>query len=136
MSRAPIFSPGSEFNIITRGPGTLQLLSYNTKSGLPANISALRVTAQGISNYILAAAPGYDRFAFIWTGEDEAVSQIGNSLLRQPIGRRWEAASTVERGGLYLAPGRVEQVAQPLITPEMPYNGLIYAVAKNLPTSA
>ncbi|KAH6897961.1 hypothetical protein BKA70DRAFT_1406645 [Coprinopsis sp. MPI-PUGE-AT-0042] len=127
-----IFLPGRELNVITRGPGTLQLLSFQPDGSLTANISTVRPTTQGLTNYIVAAAFTYQRFALVWTGQGEAVYQIGNSLVRQPVGRDWTAASTIILGSNAVVTDDVSAVAKPLLKPNMPLGGMIYAVGDNI----
>jgi hypothetical protein len=127
-----LFRPGAELHVFTRGPGMLHLLSFQSNSGLTPNISTARPT-EGDNVYLIAAGFTYERFALIWTGEGEAVYQVGNRLERSPVGTSWNAASTYVWGaGSRLMKGDVMVIADPLMKADMPSGGLIYAIAKTL----
>ncbi|KAH6897957.1 mucin-binding lectin 1 [Coprinopsis sp. MPI-PUGE-AT-0042] len=127
-----IFLPGMELSVITHGPGTLQLLSYECHKSLTPNISTVRTENLEISAFIVAAAFTYTRFALVWTGEGQAFYQIGDSQQRHPLGRDWKAASTIAWGSNSVGTGDVSAIAQTYLKPDMRLGGTIYAVPKNL----
>ena len=93
-----IFTTGKELVVLTKGPGTLYLLSWASNANSPSTIGGIPTTRSGITPYIISFSHNYTRFAFIWQGEGEAVYQIGDGLERKPLGRAWESASTIHWG--------------------------------------
>ncbi|KAF8656496.1 hypothetical protein AX16_002515 [Volvariella volvacea WC 439] len=93
-----IFQSGSELIVITRGPGSIHLLNWQSNGRLTNNVASIPTSNSGITRYIIGFSHTYERFSFYWDGQGEAVYQIGNRLERTPVGRSWQSSSTVNWG--------------------------------------
>jgi len=94
-----IFFDGSGVIVSARGPGKVHLLSYGSNANLPGHIGTITTTSSGITRFIISHSYTFTKFAFYWEGQGEAVCGKGQDLVRQPVGRGWDAATNVNWGG-------------------------------------
>ncbi|KAM6493666.1 hypothetical protein JOM56_010027 [Amanita muscaria] len=94
-----IFADGQCLIVTTRGPGTLNLLTYNPITSTLQNCNgSLSTTSTGVTRFLISFSHNYQSFAFMWNGAGEAVYSIGTGLQRTSVGRNWSQASLVEWG--------------------------------------
>jgi hypothetical protein len=89
---------GNGVIVSARGPGKVHLLSYASNSNLPAHVGTTTTTSGGITRFIISHSYTFTKFAFYWDGEGEAGCGKGQGLVRQPVGKSWEAATTADWG--------------------------------------
>ena len=89
-----LLTTGNEIIVIAQGPGSLSLLTWDpVSSSIHAHVGATPTYRQGYTHFLIGFSHYFQRFAFIWDGDGEAVYQIGEGLERRPVGRSWEQAS-------------------------------------------
>ena len=84
--------------VTTNGTGTLHLLtSQGVGPGLGNIVGTLGTTSTGVTRFLVSFSHNYQNFAFYWDGSGEAVYSIGiNGLARNPVGRSWTQATTIQ----------------------------------------
>jgi len=93
-----IFLNGRAPIVTTRGRGRLHVLWYQNNAGRPTIIGSTETTNDGVTRFLISHNHHFERHAFYWDGTGEAVCSVGEALLRQPVGRSWNAASLVAWG--------------------------------------
>ncbi|KAK7017560.1 hypothetical protein VNI00_018574 [Paramarasmius palmivorus] len=106
-----IFVYGNTLTVTARGPGKLHLLSYQSNAKLGNNVGTLETTSQGITQFVISHSYTYERFAFFFEGDGDAVYSIGSGLVRQPVGKNWKGASLVSWGSQSVETGDVDGIA-------------------------
>ncbi|KAK7439370.1 hypothetical protein VKT23_017594 [Stygiomarasmius scandens] len=94
-----LFTQGQTIIVVTRGPGKLHLLSYQSNNGSKEVVGSATTTSAGITRFVVGFSHYFTRFAFIWDGEGEATYSVGNGLQRLPVGKSWNHASLAPWGG-------------------------------------
>ena len=97
-STMSLFVSGRCIVVTVRGPGKLYLLSWQSNAGAPSCVGATPTANSGITRYMLSFSHTYERFAFYWEGQGEAVYSIGTELLTHNVGRGWREASFIAWG--------------------------------------
>ena len=92
------FLNGNGVIVSARGPGKVHLLSYASNGGLPAHVGSITTTSEGVTRFIISHSYTFTKFAFYWEGQGEAVCGKALGLVRQPVGKNWEAATTADWG--------------------------------------
>ena len=99
-----IFANGQGVIVSARGPGSLHLLTTNPvidpNLALPV-VGAITTTPSmpdKITRFMISFSHNYTKFAFYWDGNGQAVYGEGQDLVRQPVGKGWDAATTVNWG--------------------------------------
>ncbi|KAF9073337.1 hypothetical protein BDP27DRAFT_1360276 [Rhodocollybia butyracea] len=93
-----IFTNGQTLTVTTRGPGNLNLVSYQSNGGIPNVAGATPTTNAGVTRFVISHSYTFERFAFFWDGAGEAVYTIRTALANNPVGRSWAEASGVSWG--------------------------------------
>jgi len=93
-----IFVNGQTLVVTTRGTGSLHLLSYQSNAGAPSAVGGIPTANTGVTRFLVSFSHTYERFAFYWDGQGEAVYGIGTGLQRLPVGKSWNSASAVSWG--------------------------------------
>jgi hypothetical protein len=93
-----VFTNGRAPVITTRGKGSLHVVWYESNAGSQPIIGATNTTNNGITRFIISHLHTYQRTAFYWDGEGEAVCTVGADLWRTPVGRSWNEASLASWG--------------------------------------
>ncbi|KAF9073331.1 hypothetical protein BDP27DRAFT_1289191 [Rhodocollybia butyracea] len=93
-----IFTNGQTLTVTTRGPGNLSLCSYQSNGGIVNHVGATNTANEGVTRFVISHSYTFERFAFYWDGEGEAVYNIGTALANGPVGRSWAEASGVSWG--------------------------------------
>ncbi|KAK7019202.1 hypothetical protein VNI00_018160 [Paramarasmius palmivorus] len=106
-----IFTNGNTLTVTVRGPGELYLLSYQSNAQLGNNVGSLTTASEGITKFVISHSYTYERFAFFFAGEGEAVYSVGSGLLRRPVGKNWKEASLVSWGSESVTTEDVEEIA-------------------------
>jgi len=100
-----IFHNGNGIIVNAAGPGKLHLLTYGPESshgvGSHNIVGYVETFASGVTRFLISHSHTYNRFAFYWEGNGEAVYGAGESLIRMPVARNWRAATCVERGASF-----------------------------------
>ena len=96
-----IFHNGNGITVNAAGPGKLHLLSYGNSVGSYNVVGYVETFASGVTRFLISHSHTYNRFAFYWEGNGEAVYGAGNSLVRMPVARNWRTATCVERGASF-----------------------------------
>ena len=91
-----IFQSDQQLTVITRGPGTLSLLTWGSNSNAPSVVGAVKTTNTSLTRYLISFSHDFNYYAFIWNGQGDARYQVGSSLDRKPVGKDWKTASFVE----------------------------------------
>jgi len=109
-----IFKDDQCLVVTTRGPGRLHLLSYQSNGGLTNNVGSRPTTNSGVTRFMVSFSHTYERFAFIWDGDGEAVYGVGHGLKRLPVGKSWGQASAIEWGSSTVTTTDVSKLVGPL----------------------
>ncbi|KAF8881498.1 mucin-binding lectin 1 [Infundibulicybe gibba] len=92
------FLNGEGVLVTARGPGKVHLLSYQSNGKITAHIGATTTNNTGITRFLISHSYTFERFAFYWEGEGEAVFGYGQSLVRTPLGKSWKEAAMISWG--------------------------------------
>lgn len=98
MSSSPIYIDGRGVIVSARGPGKVHLLSYASNANLPAHVGTITTNREGVTRFMISHSYTFTKFAFYWEGSGEAVCGAGSSLIRQPVGTSWNAATCADWG--------------------------------------
>jgi hypothetical protein len=91
-----IFASNKQLTVVTRGPGSLSLLTWENNFDANAGVvGAVRTTNASLTRWVVSFSHNYLNYALKWSGEGEAVYQVGNGLERKPVGRDWKTATTI-----------------------------------------
>ncbi|KAH6907705.1 mucin-binding lectin 1 [Coprinopsis sp. MPI-PUGE-AT-0042] len=91
-----IFAANKQLTVVTRGTGSLSLLTWaNTYDANAGAVGAVKTTNTGLTRWVVSFSHNYLHFALKWDGEGEAVYQVGDGLERKPVGRSWSSATTI-----------------------------------------
>jgi len=93
-----IFLNGNGVIVSARGPGKLHLLSFASNANIQNHVGTITTTSEGITRFIISHSYTFTKFAFYWDGAGEAVCGKGQDLVRQPVGKGWDAATSVNWG--------------------------------------
>ncbi|KAF8881502.1 mucin-binding lectin 1 [Infundibulicybe gibba] len=92
------FANGEGIIVTARGPGKVHLLSYQSNAKLAAVIGATTTNNTGTTQFLISHSYTFDKFAFYWEGEGEAVFGYGQDLVRSSLGKSWSNAAMVVYG--------------------------------------
>jgi hypothetical protein len=93
---ANIFASNTQLTVVTRGPGSLSLLTWaGTWDANAGAVGAVSTTKTGLTRWVVSFSHNYLNFAIKWSGQGEAVYQVGEGLERKPVGRDWKTATTI-----------------------------------------
>ncbi|KAJ7349021.1 hypothetical protein DFH08DRAFT_133780 [Mycena albidolilacea] len=104
MSGTPAFQNGNAVLVVTRGPGKMHLISYasNAKPAIVPHFGSMSTpagtTERDETRFLITHSYTFEQCAFYWEGAGEAAYGVGNSLVRQAVGRSWQAAINVGWG--------------------------------------
>ncbi|KAH6911673.1 mucin-binding lectin 1 [Coprinopsis sp. MPI-PUGE-AT-0042] len=91
-----IFASKKQLTVVTRGIGSLSLLTWdNTYDTNAGAVGAVETTNAGLTRWVVSFSHNYLHFALKWDGQGEAVYQVGDGLERKPVGRDWRCATTI-----------------------------------------
>ncbi|CAK5280988.1 unnamed protein product [Mycena citricolor] len=93
------FRQGGAVIVVTRGPGNLNLLSYSSNAKIQNHVGATNTNNSGVTRFLISHSYTFEQFAFHWDGQGEAAWSIGNGLVRQPVGKGWNAAVNIQWNG-------------------------------------
>lgn len=93
-----IFQGDASLMVISKGPGKLSILCYQSNGKLTNNVGHKSTKNSGETRWMIGFSHTYERFAFCWEGQGTAVYRIGDSLQTFPVGTSWSAASVVKWG--------------------------------------
>ncbi|KAJ7118873.1 hypothetical protein C8R44DRAFT_673125 [Mycena epipterygia] len=95
MATVEAFRNGVGPVVTTRGPGKIHLLTYQSNAGIPNHVGTITTTNTGVTRFIISHSYTFEGFAFYWDGAGEAVWTLGDTLMRQLVGKSWATATSV-----------------------------------------
>ncbi|KAJ7700234.1 hypothetical protein B0H14DRAFT_3034246, partial [Mycena olivaceomarginata] len=98
------FQDGNAVLVVTRGPGKMHVVSYGSSAQptlsqvFGSTSTPAGTTERDETRFIITHSYTFAYCGFFWEGAGEAAYTIGDSLVRQAVGKSWQAAIIVEWG--------------------------------------